>query len=852
MMNKANSTEQSLVDLFSRALDLDDQQREQFLHELSLESLDKANELKALLAQHKKLTETRESELQQRFQQQKNTLEPGTIIGQYSLKSLIGSGGMSDVYLAETRDEEFKHQVAIKIIHAKSSTQISRFNIERQALASLKHPNITQIYDSGVTNQQQPYIVMEWVEGVSIDQWCLQHKVSIAVLLELFTQVCSAVNKAHQHFIIHRDIKPANVLISQNHNAKLLDFGIAKIIDPQQNNSLTVDGASPLTIAHAAPEQLDGGEISVATDIYGLGALLYSLLTGKPPEFERSQAAESEHSQLTLRAPSQLSQTKIPEDIEQLCLKCLAWNPDHRYSSMDALLADLQRYQSGEKLLGIQSSLKNRLIKNLRRNRMAYAISTVVLISTLLFAISNYQHNKRLQTEKTLAVHAQKQAEELSQIMLDSFADADPYQAGNNKVSARDVLEKAQSKLLANQTLDAEVLAPIMISLSKAYKGLLIDDKAQQSAQRAVELTEGFKKPNNKQKILQIEALLQAIESNSDASNLDTNTARIEKVSHLAQSTEIDADLQSRVYYYQGLVEGSATHWRKALAWYERALQTREGLDGDKNQLFTAEVLRKLARSRSAYRKNGIAVQLLNRELEIETKILGEDHYRVMVTKLEIVANIYMNPSEQDRAIQITKEVKNRVLKNYGPNSKLMIKINFFLSQFSQNSGNYEKAISYLQQNKEICKNLYTKNSTSYIFSTFNLAVTLLSFTNNQVETEAEFKEAIKAASQFWSPDNNNLNFIKLYYAYNLIELKKHTEATAILEELLLYFSTGIGEDTNNLALVQQALAFLYFKKKPNKSKVLYENSRKIVENNFKDNDVAMKIWKKNNVLFNK
>ena len=207
----------------------------------------------------------------------------GLRVGVYELIEEIGKGGMGEVYRAARADGQYEKQVAVKLVRGGLDTAsvLERFRHERQILASLDHPNIGRLLDGGTTDEGLPYLVMELIAGTPIDQHCDEHKLSITERLKLFRPVCAAVQYAHQHLVIHRDIKPSNVLVTADGIPKLLDFGIAKILDPSGSQETTVSHA--LTPEYASPEQVRGDPITTATDVYSLGVILYQLLTGHSP-----------------------------------------------------------------------------------------------------------------------------------------------------------------------------------------------------------------------------------------------------------------------------------------------------------------------------------------------------------------------------------------------------------------------------------------------------------------------------------------------------------------------------------------------------------------------------------------
>ncbi len=207
----------------------------------------------------------------------------GRRIGVYQIVEEIGRGGMGEVYRAIRADGQYDRQVAIKLVRVglDTPTLLERFRHERQILASLDHPNIARLYDGGTSEEGIPYLVMELIEGQPIDQYCDAHNLTVAERLKLFTQVCAAVQYAHQRLVIHRDIKPGNILVTAEGVPKLLDFGIAKIVDPAAGTETTL--VRPMTPEYASPEQIRGDAITTATDVYSLGVVLYRLLAGRSP-----------------------------------------------------------------------------------------------------------------------------------------------------------------------------------------------------------------------------------------------------------------------------------------------------------------------------------------------------------------------------------------------------------------------------------------------------------------------------------------------------------------------------------------------------------------------------------------
>ncbi|MDY7093298.1 MAG: serine/threonine-protein kinase, partial [Acidobacteriota bacterium] len=221
---------------------------------------------------------------------------PGTLVGRYRLERLLGSGGMGSVFLAVRADDEYRQQVAVKLLRSDLMTPelAHRFRSERQILADLDHPNIARLLDGGTTDDGRPYLVMEHVEGEPLDLYCDRRRLSTAERLRLFQKICAAVHFAHQSLVVHRDLKPGNILVTEAGEPKLLDFGIAKLLDSGGDAptlGATGTGLAPMTPEYASPEQVRGESITTASDVYSLGVLLYDLLTGHRPYYWHRRSA---------------------------------------------------------------------------------------------------------------------------------------------------------------------------------------------------------------------------------------------------------------------------------------------------------------------------------------------------------------------------------------------------------------------------------------------------------------------------------------------------------------------------------------------------------------------------------
>lgn len=362
----------------------------------------------------------------------------GKRIGAYRIIRECGHGGMAVVYLAERADEEYRKLVAIKMVQPGTNTDeiLRRFRNERQALAGLDHPNIVRLLDGGSTEEGLPYLIMDYVEGIRIDEYCDIHRLSVTQRLQLFRTVCLAVQYAHESRVIHRDLKPSNILITREGVARLLDFGIAKVLNPQWSPEATLTRTDwrPMTPEYASPEQVRGEPITAATDIYSLGILLYQLLTGHRPyrvrpdspvelerlvcneEPEKPSAAVSrtdetishDGSTPTRITPQQIAQARgirpeeLPRflrgDLDTIVMKAIRKEPHHRYASAEDFSKDIERYLSGMPIQAREPTLLYRGGKFARRHKESLA--TAILILAVSAAIGTWEARRLVKQNK--------------------------------------------------------------------------------------------------------------------------------------------------------------------------------------------------------------------------------------------------------------------------------------------------------------------------------------------------------------------------------------------------------------------------------------------------------------------
>ena len=404
----------------------------------------------------------------------------GQQVGAYVLETQIGSGGMGTVWRARRADGRFEGKVAIKFLHSHwaSGPAAQRFRTEGRLLGRLDHPNISRLLDAGIHDSGTPYLVLEYVDGLSIDQHCEQAALDLGQRLQLFREVLAAVAHAHGQLVVHRDLKPGNVLVTRDGQVKLLDFGIAKLLDAGSDATvadITRASAAPLTPEYAAPEQLTGEPATAMTDVYSLGLLLYVLLTGHHPLPEVTRlTARARREQLTEPLPRASAHATVPEvparelegDLDNILGKSLKLAPAERYPSVEAFAQDLQRYLTHQPVLARPDTLAYRSRKFVRRHRgsvLGALLFTLSLLCALGFALWQAQRADR---ERDFARLEAQRADTVSAFLVRLLRD---FSGDSTAGAARAHLDRARTLVHSDEYREPIVRANLLRLLASRY-----------------------------------------------------------------------------------------------------------------------------------------------------------------------------------------------------------------------------------------------------------------------------------------------------------------------------------------------------------------------------------------------
>jgi len=513
---------QALSPYLEEALGLEEPERAAWLEALRQHNPALASDLQTLLDEHAAVAH--EGFLEQ--SPVAHSIQPGLAgqtIGSYTLLAPIGQGGMGSVWLAERSDGRFQRQAAIKFVNfALARGSQERFRREGTILGRLAHPHIAELLDAGVMPDGQPYLVLEYVEGKHIDDYCDEHRLDIQARVKLFLDVLTAVGHAHSNLIVHRDIKPSNVLVRNDGQVKLLDFGIAKLLEeegqPASSTLLTEQAGGALTPAYAAPEQVTRAPITTATDVYALGVLLYVLLTGQHPAGASTRSPAELVKAIVDTEPARMSDavTRTPHegepanasaakrasnpeklcrllrgDLDTIVAKALKKNPQERYASVTAFAEDLRRYLKHEAIGARPDTIAYRTAKFVRRNRTVVTLASLVVLATIAGMVGTLMQARTTRRERDFALRQVDRAEAINEfnefILSDASPEGKPFTVNQLLDHATHILDREHG---ANARR-LELMGSIGLQYSLAEKQV----EARRIGEEAYKLSRGISEP---------------------------------------------------------------------------------------------------------------------------------------------------------------------------------------------------------------------------------------------------------------------------------------------------------------------------------------------------------------------
>ena len=693
-------------------------------------------------------------------------LGPGARLGPYRLERMLGRGGMGTVYLAGRDDEEFERRVAIKFVTegGPAARNPWRFYRERQILADLEHPSIARLYDGGRTEDGQPYLVLEYVDGEPIDAYCDRSCAGLVDRIRLLIEVCGAVDYAHRNLVVHRDLKPGNILVDATGRPKLLDFGIAKLLGAEASldgRRTTVENQSPLTLSHASPEQVLGESITTASDVYCLGVVLYELLTGLHPFGDSSDStpyglmqritkseparpsqavaklaaneADSAAAHGKARSTTPRSLARVLEgDLDTILLKALRREPENRYPSAYELAEDLTRYLANRPISAGSPGALDRLKKFGRRHRAAVMVAGsaawVLIALAITFVLALLAQVERTEKEKI-------KAERLVEFLTGTFAVSDPEASIGETVTARALLDEGARRIASELRDEPDIQASVLDAMGQIYHQIGLFEPARRLVAQGLETRR------------RLPDAADLVESLSHLAAIEANTGRLDQADEfLQEALERGATLKGNeatahagALEVQALVRRLQYRYDEAGAAYRAALDVRRTL-GDQQAPELAKTLLDYGfLLQEQGRLDGAAIAY-SESLELHRRLFGPTHPAV-ADSLKNLGDLARFRNDFEGSESLYREALESRRTVYGERHLEVAELKNALGLLIGEAGRHEEAVDILREAVETCEAL-TGKSTEYATMASNLAVSLTQIAELD-EAETLFREAL-------------------------------------------------------------------------------------------------------------
>jgi eukaryotic-like serine/threonine-protein kinase len=770
----------------------------------------------------------------------------GDRIGPYRVLRTLGVGGMGEVFLAERADAEFDQTVAIKVVFggAVSRNVQSRLKIERQILAQLDHPNIAHLMDGGSLPDGSAYIVMEYVDGVPIDAHCDSNRLDIAARLKLFQTVCAAVHYAHQNLIVHRDLKPSNILVTAAGVVKLLDFGIAKLLDERQagHHTLAVTRADLrlMTPDHASPEQIRGQAITTSSDVYVLGVLLYKLLAGASPfviesmrltEIERaicekdpplpSQSIGAETS-AAARAVAESRGTGVNRlrrilkgDLDNIVVMAMRKEPERRYASAQQMASDISRYLDGKPVIARRDTATYRTAKFVRRHWLPVAAGASAALLVVAFATMTYVQSLRVAAERDRVAEQRERAEreraraeEVSSFLVNLFKLSDPEENRGNQVTARELLDSGAKRLRTGLKNQPETKAALLTTVGAVYDSLGQYQDALPILNESLELQPQVRDASR------INTLLELGQAHIGAGDLAGAEAPLQEALHLSQINFGAASVESgHSLWGLGMLRYQQGQYGEAKSLYIRSLAVLETSGAPQTDI--SAVLDDLATIYTREQQWELAKRTYERSLSIDRRVLGDDHPRV-TQRLNNLAIVAQNMGDLPQAESLYKEAIRRNERTYGEQhfETAAAKGNFGL--LLQQEGRLAEAEPLLRGALAINLNVYGPENYNVGYSRVSLAM-LLHDQGNLAAAEREFRLALAIYDKSLPANHLYRASALMYFARLLVDLGKPRESAAMSEQSMQILTATLPATSPPTALAHaiHAYALIHLDRSP-------------------------------------
>jgi serine/threonine-protein kinase len=667
----------------------------------------------------------------------------GTLLGPWRLEREIGRGGMGVVWLAERADGQFAQRAALKLIKRGLDTDeiVGRFRRERQILARLQHPNIARLLDGGVSGDGRPWLAMEYVEGgTPLVQWCDTAGAAPKKRLGLFLDACAAVQYAHRNLIVHRDLKPSNILVTADGEVKLLDFGMARLLEEDAPDAdRTRSGSRWLTPAYAAPEQLRGGVTTTATDVYALGLVLYELLSGK-----RAVVARGDNSP-PLAPPSRDASAPMGHllrgDLDSIVLRALRDEPENRYPSVEALADDLRRWLGGHPVVARRASRMYRGRKFFRRHRLGVSVAAMAALAVLAGGALATYGMIRARRSEAAAQGAANTANEAVRFFSQLFEEATPDRSHGAPVTASDILARGAKWLESDARYPPALRARLGIVIGTCYQQMGLFSEARTVLEKTVARAGAALTARDPE-------LPDAL---NNLATLDYRTDRLSEARALYErALEIrtatlgpDHPEVARILHNLANTLSMSGQPGDARPMLERALAIREHAFGPRSAE-AALTLEGLAQVRAQTGDAAGAIEMARRSVEIDRERLGPDHSATLSAAV-VLATIYFDHEQFEDARGVYEQVLESRKKVLGANHPELADAYYNLGNTLLKLGDAVGSVAALRRAVEIYEAALPAGHPFIADAHENLAQALLAMNDREAAAE-ELRMALDIA----------------------------------------------------------------------------------------------------------
>jgi serine/threonine protein kinase/Tfp pilus assembly protein PilF len=760
----------------------------------------------------------------------------GERIGPYRIVRSLGRGGMGEVFLAERADEQFRQQVAIKLVRRGllSRHVQGRLKLERQILATLDHPNIARLFDGGTTTDGTPYIVMEYVDGEPIDTYCDSRSLTIEARLKLFMVICSAVHRAHQNLIVHRDLKPSNILVARDGTPKLLDFGIAKMLDDRQmmhTMAVTQADYRVLTPDHASPEQIRGDPITTASDTYVLGVVLYELLCGCKPftlkgnrlgDLERAICEESPPAPSVViqaredapgiarqrgTSPARLRR-ELAGDLDNIVLMAMRKEAERRYSSVEQFAADIARHLDGMPVLARADAWSYRTGKFLKRHALVAGLAAAFVALLIGFSITTYVQSGRIaqerdvaQVERARAQTAQRRAEGVAEFLIDSFRAADPSHARGKEITAREILDQGAARIGKELSAQPDLQATLLDTIGSVYLSLDLPEDAQPLIEQGLAVRRKLFGEKHLDVARSLYSLNRVFEKKGDL-----KTAEALAVDSLAISTTLtgpDSLETANGLCRLGVIQHAKGEFANAQRQLNECLRIRVARLGRDHEEITVP-LDNLARLAQERRDFVTAEGLYREALRIDLRTRGKDHPQY-IRHLHNLATALHESGDLDGAEPLFREVVAQCRRILGPEHSDTIEATGSLARLLMDRGRFDEAQQTYEAALAASRKVHPEPHTEVGYLLASLGRLALE-RKEYAEAEARYREALAIYEKTLPPGHGYTAAALTMLGRTQLELGHAEQAEATLQRALAEWSKEYGADSPYYAQARAVL----------------------------------------------